>query len=490
VRRQALLGTWIASVSRVTLAVLCAAASLLTTAVLWLRLRRSRLDLEAAEARGRTLERDLGVQRKWFGLLESEQRFLSHFLRGLPHFAHELHTSPDSRQIPGKLLDFVARHLEPRRALMAVRRRSAETDPDRHMRLAVAATAPVDCVPVGSEVRLGQGRIGFAAEVQRVMDRRDFETQPPSVLRQLEDGDLPGFGADLVAPLVFGGETVGVIALESPRRASAEAKDALRLVAQIGAVSIQTRARYSQMQATASLDGLTGAFNKRYLTHRIAEEVGKARDEASSLSVFLFDVDNFKHYNDANGHVAGDRLLQKLARIVQDNIRKDSVFGRFGGEEFVLVLPRTTRDKALAAAENLRQAIASHEFAYGFDQPLGCVSISGGVAEHPMDGADAAALLHAADEALYVAKRAGRNRVRAYEPRYLGGEEAQLPLPIEEQEKVAERVALAARPLAAPGEAVALAASEDVPANHEPRSEVRAARAPRSAGRGRRVRGS
>jgi hypothetical protein len=126
--------------------------------------------------------------------------------------------------------------------------------------------------------------------------------------------------------------------------------------------------------------------------------------------------------------VAGDRLLQSLARLVQENVRKDSVFGRYGGEEFVVLFPGTRRAQALAAADNVRRAIASHEFAFGFDQPLGFVSVSGGVAECPEDGSDAATLVRAADEALYRAKKEGRNRVLAYAPTYLGEGEAQEPV--------------------------------------------------------------
>ena len=132
-----------------------------------------------------------------------------------------------------------------------------------------------------------------------------------------------------------------------------------------------------------------------------------------ALSVFMFDIDNFKNYNDTNGHLAGDELLQELARLVQDNIRKDDVFGRFGGEEFLVVLPHTNASQALAAAEKLRAVVADHAFAFRDSQPLGRVSISGGVAEYPHDGRDAVALLRAADQALYDAKHRGRNRVLA-----------------------------------------------------------------------------
>jgi diguanylate cyclase (GGDEF)-like protein len=131
------------------------------------------------------------------------------------------------------------------------------------------------------------------------------------------------------------------------------------------------------------------------------------------LSVFLFDIDHFKAYNDTNGHVAGDRLLQDLAGLVERRTRRDDIFGRFGGEEFLVVMPETARDQALSAANKLRAAIAEQPFPFGEKQPLGCMSISGGVASYPSNGSDAEALLRAADAALYEAKRSGRNRVLA-----------------------------------------------------------------------------
>jgi diguanylate cyclase (GGDEF)-like protein len=127
--------------------------------------------------------------------------------------------------------------------------------------------------------------------------------------------------------------------------------------------------------------------------------------------VFLFDIDNFKNYNDTNGHLAGDKLLQRLAGLVNDSVRKDDIFGRFGGEEFLLVMPHTNAQQGMAAAEKIRNLIATQPFASAEKQPLAVVSISGGVAEYPHHGLDAAGILHAADEALYEAKRSGRNRV-------------------------------------------------------------------------------
>ena len=441
-----------------------AAAALVALAVLAGRHSALKAAMRALDSRAATVEKELAAARRQAAQAEADQQFLARFVRELPLIAHELHAGAGGRQIPKLLLGAVVRMLEPRKAVIAVRRRPAESDPDRHLRLAVAATSPEGCMALGAEIPIGHGEIGYAADAQRVMDRRDFESQPPPTRKRLRDETDPGCLPDIVAPMVFNEEVVGVIAVEGLKRGLAEAKDALRLLAQVGAVSVHTQARYTEMKATASIDGLTGVFNKRYLTHRLAEEMRKAQDEVSSLSVFIFDVDNFKHYNDSNGHVAGDRLLQRLAKLVMENVRKDTIFGRYGGEEFLVIFPGAKRAQALAAAENVRQAIAAHEFPFGFDQPLGVISVSGGVAECPVDGIDAATLVRAADEALYQAKRSGRNRVLAHEPTYLGGDEAQMPLPIDEDDDSRRRAALGQAPtLGTAGAAVTLAADVTPP---------------------------
>jgi diguanylate cyclase (GGDEF)-like protein len=261
--------------------------------------------------------------------------------------------------------------------------------------------------------------MGFAAEVQRVMSRQDFDKLTAQVKAALGQSAMPGIKPDLVAPLVFGKSTVAVLAVEGLGRWPVDPKDIIRLIAQVGALAAHSLQRYTQIKATASLDGLTGVLNKRFLSDHLAERI-RQDPGGQRFSVFLFDLDHFKHYNDHNGHLTGDNLLRQLARLVQENIRKSAVFGRFGGEEFLLILPGATKEQALGAADNLRRLIAHSDFAAAADQPLGCVSISGGVAEYPLDGQDPGSLLRGADEALYVAKREGRNRVVGFVPTYLG----------------------------------------------------------------------
>lgn len=379
------------------------------------------------EAREASLRARLATVERRADQAEADRQLVTRFLREFPHVAHQMHAGGNPRKIPNLLLTCLERFFEPTRAVVAIRRRPAAHDPDRASRFTVAASYPPERgVQRGSEFKLGEGEMGFAAEVQRVMSRQDFDHLTAPVKATLAQAAMPGIQPDLVAPLVFGKSTVAVLAVEGLGRWPVDPKDIIRLIAQVGALAAHSLTRYTRIKATASLDGLTGVLNKRFVSDHLSERIRQGPG-GQRFSVFLFDLDHFKHYNDHNGHVAGDKLLRQLARLVQENIRKEAVFGRFGGEEFLLILPGAVKKQALAAAENLRCLIADFDFAGAADQPLGCLSISGGVAEYPLDGQDAAALLRCADEALYLAKHEGRNRVVAFVPTYLGLEGSEEP---------------------------------------------------------------
>lgn len=134
-------------------------------------------------------------------------------------------------------------------------------------------------------------------------------------------------------------------------------------------------------------------------------------------SIFLFDLDHFKNYNDQNGHPAGDQLLQKIASLIQVNTRGTSIVARYGGEEFIVLLTNTHKDQAISYAENIRSLISTEDFPYKDKQPLGCISISGGVASFPSDARSMEQVIKMADDALYQAKSSGRNRVFPSNPK-------------------------------------------------------------------------
>lgn len=159
-------------------------------------------------------------------------------------------------------------------------------------------------------------------------------------------------------------------------------------------------------------DGLTGVYNRRYLENRLSSEFDRTRRYGGTFSMILFDLDHFKKVNDTYGHLAGDKVLIEIAARVQNNLRSSDVIGRYGGEEFVLILPETILDGAGVFAERLREAIAQEPVV--FNDTIIPVTVSMGVTE--MDGllSNYGVLTHQADLALYASKTAGRNRVTSY----------------------------------------------------------------------------
>jgi diguanylate cyclase (GGDEF)-like protein len=173
-----------------------------------------------------------------------------------------------------------------------------------------------------------------------------------------------------------------------------------------------------ELREQAIRDALTGLYNRRYLDEVLAAELSRASHEGYPLSVALLDVDRFKRINDTYGHAAGDRMLAAIGALLGRSVRKGDVACRYGGEEFLVILPNAGQQDALARAEEWRTGCAALRVDDddSTDRTVG-VTVSIGVATAPQDGAEPAAVLAAADRALYAAKRGGRDRVVAARPR-------------------------------------------------------------------------
>ena len=176
---------------------------------------------------------------------------------------------------------------------------------------------------------------------------------------------------------------------------------------------VKLRETVDQRMEMAVIDPLTGIYNRRYMESHLGTLIKAAGNRGKSLSVLVIDIDYFKAVNDTHGHDVGDRVLKEFARRLTDNIRRADLICRYGGEEFIVVMPDTDRALACRAGERLRRVVAAAPFEAGPSAGPLDITISVGVAQIEGPEDTPAVILKRADQALYRAKRDGRNRVVA-----------------------------------------------------------------------------
>lgn len=183
----------------------------------------------------------------------------------------------------------------------------------------------------------------------------------------------------------------------------------LMLISSALTIAIVTRSQ--KLLRLATLDPLTALYNRGYVDDRFNIELSRAQRYSQSLTVAVIDVDQFKVFNDTHGHAAGDVALRSLSAILRQSFRQSDTVGRYGGEEFVVLLPETDIASAHQKLESVRNAIASSPIGLPSGIQLNAITISAGLAVFPAEGSTEAELFAIADERLFEAKRGGRNRV-------------------------------------------------------------------------------
>lgn len=214
----------------------------------------------------------------------------------------------------------------------------------------------------------------------------------------------------LVMPLAFRATAIGVLILAFAEPPTPDTKRLLDALAGPTGVSLNNALAHERFQRLAAVDPLTGCYNRRFGLGRLAEEWARAVRSGTPLGLLTFDLDHFKSINDTYGHLAGDRVLRDAAVAARLALREGDVLVRTGGEEFLVVLPGAGQDDVQSVGERIRRGIAANVLSVGDSHVSVTVSLGG--ATFPGAAADSAEqLVDLADQAMYVSKNAGRDRL-------------------------------------------------------------------------------
>ena len=214
----------------------------------------------------------------------------------------------------------------------------------------------------------------------------------------------------IVLPINYKELVLGAIVLASTRAFTADDLRLLELFRQSFCLALHNAVTHDRMQRMAAMDPLTGTYNRRFGMTRLREELKRAQRTSSPLGILMYDIDHFKKINDSYGHLIGDRVLNRVAHASQTALREGDILVRYGGEEFLIILPGASKQNSYEVAERVRRVIEETAIVEGEQQIQTTVSL--GVTSYPeMDVQDPVELIRLADSALYTAKENGRNRV-------------------------------------------------------------------------------
>lgn len=230
-----------------------------------------------------------------------------------------------------------------------------------------------------------------------------------------EDKDESVVRSLIIVPLKLGKSVRGILSTQSysADAYSQEDKETLELLASHAVIALENSHLFSEVQELAITDSLTKINNRRRFFDLAEQEFERSRRYDRPLSLIMLDIDHFKRVNDTYGHAAGDTVLEQLAQLCQKSLREVDVFARYGGEEFVILLPETTSQEAQLTAERIRQLVARTPIKVGEDSLT--ITISFGIVELDKTCKNVEELLDRSDQAMYISKRNGRNRVSIWE---------------------------------------------------------------------------
>ncbi|HSB07871.1 MAG TPA: GGDEF domain-containing protein [Blastocatellia bacterium] len=316
-----------------------------------------------------------------------------------------LHESLDASEIVGRALDFLPNLVDAQSWAVFLK-----TEHGNRLELVRAINA--SALPVGPFVDLERAPIPIARAVSEhrtiIANGSGFQRANAT---ETDDAAL----AALCVPLITNGRMVGAVqATRKSRGAEAFKQDEARVVELVCAslaTALANAIDYHNATRQTLIDDLTRLYNVRYLYQTLEGEIRRARRYGSAVSIVFMDLDGFKMVNDAYGHRAGSATLTEVAQVITKSVRDSDFVARYGGDEFVLMLPETPSKRALHMAERVRERITEHRFKGGVGADI-YLTASFGVASFPEHATQAEKLIELADAAMYEAKQRDKNNVR------------------------------------------------------------------------------
>ncbi len=274
--------------------------------------------------------------------------------------------------------------------------------------LKVVAISNIDNKFLNTRINLNEGAAGKAAREKRTIIIEDY----PGWNAKIDAYEDAGVRSVMIAPLIVGERilgTVGIFHSSPEKRFSRNDRRLLTLFAQHASIALDNALLFEKVQELARIDEVTGFLNRRAFMERAEEEIQRAKRLGQPITLAMIDLDNFKQVNDIFGHQVGDQILQEISRLMRASIRNIDIVCRYGGDEFVILMPETTEDKGLNAMKRLNELLSNHVFEQEGQSFV--VTNSIGLAPYSKASDSLEKMICDADEAMYRAKTAGKCRV-------------------------------------------------------------------------------